>query len=122
MSNTRRPQQGYPIREFRVVDNVPASFQDSQFHCPDCDSDVVRLDSPYPRWQISHDDTCPTLAAKEANPRTPKQALLDALQGRQVPGGCADCDAVQVVDQQDGVYVITVRHDDTCPYYLGQTR
>lgn len=47
----------------------------------------------------------------------PTTSYLDALTARRLPGGCDDCDAYQTVDQQSpGFYVITVRHDDTCPY------
>jgi hypothetical protein len=41
---------------------------------------------------------------------------LDAMTGRRLPGGCDDCDAYQVMSQcADGLYVLTVHHDETCP-------
>jgi hypothetical protein len=43
---------------------------------------------------------------------------LCALVGRRVPGGCDDCHADQTVEQRaPGVYLLVVRHDDTCPAY-----
>lgn len=42
---------------------------------------------------------------------------LDALTGRRIRGGCDDCDAYQEMTTDGaGVYVVTVRHDPTCPY------
>jgi hypothetical protein len=47
---------------------------------------------------------------------------LDNLAGRHLPGGCDDCDADQTVTQtSDGVYVLTVHHDDGCPFLSGVT-
>lgn len=56
-------------------------------------------------------------------PTNPTRAVLDALTGQQMPGGCDDCDAYQTVTRQDtGVYVLAVHHDDTCPFYRRITR
>ncbi len=50
-------------------------------------------------------------------------SVLDNLTGRRLPGGCDDCDAYQTVTQRgDGVHVLTVHHDETCPFYTGATR
>jgi hypothetical protein len=47
---------------------------------------------------------------------------LDNLAGRRLPGGCDDCDAYQeIAEPAPGVYVVTVRHDSTCPYPKGLT-
>lgn len=41
---------------------------------------------------------------------------LDTLVGREVAGGCARCPAVQRVERQgDGIYSLTIAHDDHCP-------
>ncbi len=40
---------------------------------------------------------------------------LHALLGQKVPGGCDDCDAYQHLREHDGIYVLTVAHDDWCP-------
>ena len=38
------------------------------------------------------------------------------MTGRPLPGGCDDCDAYQVMSRcADGVYVLIVYHDETCP-------
>jgi len=52
-------------------------------------------------------------ARKTPEPVSP----LDALVGHRVLGGCDDCNAYQDVTRVDGIYRITVRHDDTCPWY-----
>ena len=41
--------------------------------------------------------------------------LFAAMAGRQIPGGCDDCDAYQTMTQQHGIHVINIHHDDTCP-------
>jgi len=47
---------------------------------------------------------------------------LDALAGRRIPGGCDDCDAYQEMTTDGaGVYVLTVFHDDTCPWLNART-
>ena len=33
-----------------------------------------------------------------------------------MPGGCADCDAYQTLDQDGRVAVLTIHHDATCPW------
>ena len=38
------------------------------------------------------------------------------------PGGCPDCDAFQTLDEDHGVYLLTVHHDDGCPFLSGVTR
>ncbi len=46
--------------------------------------------------------------------------LHRALSGNRLPGGCDDCDAYQTLTKAaDGFYVVTVHHDDTCPW-LGE--
>ena len=52
---------------------------------------------------------------------------LEALAGRRFPGGCDDCNAYQTVrrcpnDAWGEVYVLTVHHDDTCPYLNQESR
>ena len=48
---------------------------------------------------------------------------LAQMAGREIPGGCMDCDAYQrVTDQGGGVFAVTVAHDDTCPTYRRMTR
>lgn len=50
------------------------------------------------------------------------RSVLDAMVGRRTPGGCEDCSAYQtVVRTGDGVYDLTVHHDDTCPRLKGVT-
>jgi hypothetical protein len=46
---------------------------------------------------------------------TDHQAIAHLL-GIRFAGGCPDCDAWQEMRRQpDGVYVITISHDPTCP-------
>ena len=55
----------------------------------------------------------------EGTPSAPTTAasVLDQLTGQRVPGGCDDCSAYQtVVEHSPGVYVLTVHHDDSCPW------
>lgn len=50
-------------------------------------------------------------------------SALDAMTGRRMPGGCDDCHAYQVMSRcADGLYVLTVHHDETCPRLNGVTR
>ena len=52
-----------------------------------------------------------------AKRKTPEPvSLLDALVGHRLLGGCEDCSAYQDVTRVDGVYLITVAHDTTCPW------
>lgn len=47
------------------------------------------------------------------------EAMLSPLIGQQIPGGCDDCDAYQEVQQSHpGIFLLTVVHDDTCPFYI----
>ncbi len=52
--------------------------------------------------------------------RFPTSSALAALVGRNLPGGCDDCNAHQTVTQTDAdLYVLTVHHDETCPWLNG---
>lgn len=55
------------------------------------------------------------------NPSTTKQAL-DQLCDQKLPGGCDDCNAYQRMKLVDGIYRVSVYHDDGCPYLNGVTR
>lgn len=46
-----------------------------------------------------------------------KLPVFDAMGDHRIPGGCTDCDAFQTVHRDHGLYLLTVHHDDTCPYY-----
>ena len=38
------------------------------------------------------------------------------FEGARIPGGCTDCDAYQTTEAlEDGVWKVTVHHDDGCP-------
>jgi hypothetical protein len=55
-------------------------------------------------------------------PRFPALSSLAALSGRRLLGGCGDCDAEQeLTDMGDGVFVLVVRHAETCPRLNGVT-
>ena len=44
---------------------------------------------------------------------------FSALTGREIPGGCDDCNAVQTMEEDatiPGVWHLTVKHDDECPF------
>lgn len=58
-----------------------------------------------------------------SNRRRPRaDSALDPMVGRKLPGGCDDCAAYQVMSRcADGLYVLAVHHDDTCPYLNGAT-
>jgi hypothetical protein len=48
----------------------------------------------------------------------PVSEMIAALDGAEIPGGCDECDAFQVVHARAGhrdVHVIRVFHDDDCP-------
>jgi hypothetical protein len=39
------------------------------------------------------------------------------LAGREIPGGCDECDAYQTVRQvTDGIWSLTVHHDENCRF------
>lgn len=43
---------------------------------------------------------------------------LGPLVGREIPGGCEDCDAFQTVDrdtEEPAIWHVRVHHDDWCP-------
>ena len=45
-------------------------------------------------------------------------ALFNSLAGRELPGGCDDCNAVQTMKEDDsmpGVWHLVIHHDDGCP-------
>jgi len=49
--------------------------------------------------------------------------LFEAMAGQRIPGGCDDCNAYQtMMTRQDGIHVLTIHHDDTCPTWrrMGQ--
>jgi hypothetical protein len=51
----------------------------------------------------------------------PVSEMIAALDGAQIPGGCDQCDAYQVVQARAGhrdVHVVRVFHDDDCPVLL----
>ena len=55
------------------------------------------------------------------NRRRPALRCSLGCAGRRLPGGCEDCDAYQTLarhpdDARGGVYVLTVHHDETCPW------
>jgi hypothetical protein len=54
--------------------------------------------------------------SKPGRPANPVINMLGALDGAELPGGCASCDAYQRVrNAGGGVFVIDVYHDDDCP-------
>jgi hypothetical protein len=54
------------------------------------------------------------------SPQIPSSSALEHLTGHRLPGGCDDCAAYQTVTRvADGLYVLTVHHDDTCPALNG---
>jgi hypothetical protein len=49
-------------------------------------------------------------------------SALDAMIDRHLPGGCDDCNATQVMSRYtDGLYVLIVHPDSTCPAYRAAT-
>jgi hypothetical protein len=45
------------------------------------------------------------------------------LVGRETPGGCSECDAYQTVrEEAEGVWVLTVHHDERCRFYRARVR
>ncbi len=49
--------------------------------------------------------------------------MLDELLDQSIPGGCPDCGAIQrLTTDGTGVYMLEVRHDDSCPYFGRVTR
>jgi hypothetical protein len=46
------------------------------------------------------------------------RVVLDALEGVEVPGGCAYCDAHQVLTElEDRVWNLRTNHEPACPWY-----
>ena len=55
-------------------------------------------------------------------PKPRAASALDAMTGRRLPGGCDDCTAYQVMSRcADGLYLLTVHHDPTCPSLAERT-
>ncbi len=58
-------------------------------------------------------------------PRRNKTALdtiAAAVGNQRIAGGCDDCDAYQTMTKRDdGVFRVTVHHDDTCPWLNART-
>lgn len=52
----------------------------------------------------------------------PIDKTLGALAGIRVAGGCDHCDAYQVMEGSDGMYVMHTCHDDWCPWYRERTK
>jgi hypothetical protein len=45
--------------------------------------------------------------------------LLGPLDGAAIPGGCDRCDAYQTVTAvSNGIWSLTIHHDDDCPVWL----
>ena len=53
-------------------------------------------------------------AGKRTTPAT--IPFLDAVLDQRVSGGCADCDAYSFTQVVDGIYHLSIYHDDTCPF------
>ena len=46
--------------------------------------------------------------------------LFHSLTGRPLPGGCDDCDAFQIMEEDKthpGVWHLVIHHDDECPLW-----
>jgi hypothetical protein len=44
--------------------------------------------------------------------------LFNSLVGRELPGGCDDCDSFQTMEEDStygGVWHLVIHHDDECP-------
>jgi hypothetical protein len=57
--------------------------------------------------------------------QNPASAILGALDGAQIPGGCDHCGAYQTVQAHaygPDLHKITVHHDDRCPWYRARRR
>ena len=55
---------------------------------------------------------------RQLPPQTPVSAALAAIDGARIPGGCAHCDAYQVIHATQGhpnVHAIRIYHDGGCP-------
>ena len=49
--------------------------------------------------------------------------MLEPLPDQPIHGGCDDCDAYQEMTTDGaGVYVVTVRHDASCPWLRAHER
>lgn len=48
--------------------------------------------------------------------RTCLDDLAAVIGDQRVRGGCDDCDAYQTMTKLDGIFHITVHHDDYCPW------
>lgn len=43
---------------------------------------------------------------------------LDRMAGKRIAGGCPDCLAYQVLEQDAfGIYLLRIMHDDSCPFF-----
>ncbi len=57
---------------------------------------------------------------KRPPPQNPASAMLAALDGARIPGGCQHCNAYQVITAHaqglPNVHTLGVYHDDNCPW------
>ncbi len=53
--------------------------------------------------------------------KTALDTITAAVGNQRIAGGCDDCDAYQTMTKQDGIYHVTVHHDDTCPWLNART-
>jgi hypothetical protein len=59
------------------------------------------------------------------DPTNPASELIRSMDGAQVPGGCDQCDAYQVVVADrwgPNMHSIEVRHDDWCPWLAARSK
>ncbi len=61
-------------------------------------------------------------AARQPNSSSARP-FLASLDGARIRGGCDDCDAYQTIDAtQAPLFMLTVHHDDTCPWLAAKER
>lgn len=62
---------------------------------------------------------------RELPPQNPASAMIAAMDGARVPGGCDYCDAYQVVRAMQGhpnLHTVSVCHDDWCPWWQARQK
>lgn len=45
--------------------------------------------------------------------------VLESQLGKSTPGGCDHCNATQTLAKLEGIYLLTIGHEQTCPWQGG---
>jgi hypothetical protein len=61
---------------------------------------------------------------RKTRPQHPATATIAPLDGAKIPGGCAHCDAYQIITAHaygPDIHRITIYHDRRCPWFQAKS-